>query len=147
MNKSILCGNLCKDIDLRVTTNGKYVIQNTIAVKNDFKNANGEYDSTFINIVVWGTTAEYLSKYAEKGSKILLEGRISNRSYDKQDGTKAYITEVITEKVELLTFKKDEKKSINDMTSSEILKEVVTKEDPFKEFGEQISLNDDDLPF
>ena len=146
MNKSILCGNLCKDIELRVTANGKYVFQNTIAVKNDFKNANGDYDTTFINIVVWGTTAEYLSKYADKGSKVLLEGRISNRSYDKQDGSKAYVTEVIVEKAELLTYKK-EAKSIENMTNSEIVQEVMTNDDPFKEFGNQMSINDDDLPF
>ena len=77
---------------------------------------------------------------------MLLEGRISNRSYDKQDGSKAYVTEVIVEKAELLTYKK-EAKSIENMTNSEIVQEVMTNDDPFKEFGNQMSINDDDLPF
>ena len=139
MNKAILCGNLCKDIDLRCTTSGKYVFQNTIAVRNDFKNKDGEYDSTFINIVVWGNTAEYLSKHADKGSKILLEGRISNRSYDKQDGSKAYITEVIAEKVELLSYKKQESDTQVDI---ELPKNIKTQ---YEETS--IQLTDDMLPF
>ena len=53
MNKVILSGRICKDIDLRYTTSNKAVIQNTIAVRNNYKNENGEYDSQFINIVVW----------------------------------------------------------------------------------------------
>lgn len=131
MNKSILCGNLVKDIDLRCTESGRYVFQNTIAVRNDFKNKDGNYDSTFINIVVWGTTAEYLSKYADKGSKVLVEGRISNRSYDKQDGSKAYVTEVIVEKAEILTYKKEENNTPVEQP----------KEEP------AVVLDDSDLPF
>ena len=130
MNKSILCGNLVKELDLRCTPSGNYVVQNTIAVKNDFKNKEGNYDTTFINIVAWGTTAEYLSKYAGKGSKILLEGRISNRSYDKQDGSKAYVTEVIVEKAEILTYKKEENTPV---------------EQPKEEV--KVVLSDSDLPF
>ena len=139
MNKTILCGNLVKEIELRMTTSGKSVIQNTIAVKNDFKNKEGNYDSTFINIVVWGATAEYLSKYAEKGSKVLLEGRISNRSYDKQDGSKAYITEVIVEKAEILTYKKDDTQSDTQVPQN-------YKTD-YKETNDEMSLTDDMLPF
>ena len=131
MNKAILSGNLVKDIDLRCTESGRYVFQNTIAVRNDFKNKDGEYDSTFINIVVWGTTAEYLSKYAGKGSKVLVEGRISNRSYDKQDGSKAYVTEVVVDKAELLSYKKEE----NNTPTVEV------KEEP------TVVLSDSDLPF
>ena len=75
MNKIIITGNLCKDIDLRYTPSNIAVVQNTVAVKNDFKNVNGEHDSEFINIVVWRQGAEFLSKYAAKGSKVLVEGR------------------------------------------------------------------------
>ena len=101
MNKVILNGNLCKDIELRYTTTNTPVVSNTIAVRNDFKNAQGEYESQFINFVAYRKNAEFLNKYATKGIKVLLEGRLNNRSYDKQDGTKAYITEVIVDKIEL----------------------------------------------
>lgn len=144
MNKIIISGNLCKDIELRYTTNQVPVIQNTVAVRNDFKNANGEYESEFINIVVWRQTAEFLSKYAGKGSKVLVEGRLTNRSYDKQDGTKGYITEVVAEKVELLGSKKDEKATNNEQITTNNQQK---KSDPFAEFGEEIKYKDGDLPF
>lgn len=141
MNKIIITGNLCKDIDLRYTPSNIAVVQNTVAVKNDFKNANGDYDSEFINIVVWRQTAEFLSKYADKGSKILVEGRLTNRSYDKQDGTKGYITEVVAEKIELLN--SPAKCGNNEQKPDE---KIVEQNDPFKDFGNEVDLTDD-LPF
>ena len=102
MNKFIGIGRLTKDIELRCTTSGKSVVSNTIAIKNDFKNVNGEYDSEFINIQVWGKTAEFLSQYAKKGSLICIEGRIATRDYDDSNGNKRYVTEVICNSVEFL---------------------------------------------
>ena len=143
MNKIIITGKLCKDIELRYTTSNIPVLQNSVAVKNDFKNANGEYDSEFINIVVWRQTAEFLNNYAAKGSKVLVEGRLTTRNYDKQDGTKGYVTEVVAEKVELLDAKKKENATNEKQDAS-----VQEKQgDPFKEFGSEIVLTDDDLPF
>lgn len=144
INKVIITGNLCKDLELRYTTNQVPVIQNTVAVRNDFKNANGEYESEFINIVVWRQTAEFLSKYASKGSKVLVEGRLTNRSYTKQDGTKGYITEIVAEKVELLGGKKEEKVANNEPKAANNQQE---EPDPFKEFGKEIEYQDGDLPF
>lgn len=142
MNKIIITGNLCKDIDLRYTPSNIAVVQNTVAVRNDFKNANGDYDSEFINIVVWRQAAEFLSKYAAKGSKVFVEGRLTNRSYDKQDGTKGYITEVVAEKIELLN---SAAKSGNNEQKPE--EKIVEQNDPFKEFGNEVQLSDDELPF
>ena len=142
MNKIIITGNLCKDIDLRYTPSNIAVVQNTVAVRNDFKNANGDYDSEFINIVVWRQSAEFLSKYAAKGSKVLVEGRLTNRSYDKQDGIKGYITEVVAEKIELLN--SPAKSGNNEQKPDE---KIVEQNDPFKEFGNEIELDESDLPF
>ncbi len=137
MNKVILSGHICKDIEVRYTQSNKLVIQNTIAVKNDFKNKDGNYDSQFINIVVWNSQAEYLAKYAAKGSKLLVEGRLTNRNYDKQDGTKAYITEVIVEKLELLgVVKKEEPKQDTQLPQN------------YKSnYEDTIVLDDNSLPF
>jgi single-strand DNA-binding protein len=134
MNKVILNGNLCKDIELKYTQNNIAVVSNTIAVKNDFKNAKGETESQFINFVVYRNNAEFLKKYAAKGSKVLLEGRLNNRSYDKQDGTKAYITEVVVERIELLGNKPVETKQ-----------EQTKEEDPFAVFGNTVEVNDNFL--
>ena len=143
MNKVILSGNLCKDIDLKYTSNNIAALQNTIAVKNDFKNKSGEYESQFINFTAYRTTAEYLAKYAAKGVKVLLEGRWSNRSYEKEDGTKVYISEVIVERAELVGAKKEENAS-NEKQDAAPQEEHF---DPFADFGESIVINDEDLPF
>lgn len=142
MNKVILVGNLCKDIELRYTINGNATISNTLAIKNDFKNANGEYDSEFVNVVFWKQNAEFLNKYAEKGNKLLVEGRLTTRSYDKQDGTKGYITEVMADKIEILNTKKKEIKS-----EETIELEKAIQKDPFTEFAEEIEIDENDLPF
>lgn len=139
MNKVILSGNLCKDIDLKYISNNIAALQNTIAVKNDFKNKSGEYESQFINFTTYRTTAEYLAKYAAKGVKVLIEGRWNNRNYEKEDGTKVYISEVIVERAELCS-----SPAKSEAEAEELQEE---KEDPFKDFGESIVINDDDLPF
>ena len=145
MNKVILTGNLVKECVLRYTNSNKAVLQNTIAVRNDFKNANGEYESQFINIEVWEKTAEFLNKYAGKGSKILIEGKLVNRNYTAQDGTKKYNTNVAVEKVELLDTKKDASKETKTQEEQRILNEVIN--DPFEEYAITNPINDDDLPW
>lgn len=141
MNKFIATGNICKDIELRYTSNNVLTTQNSIAIKNDFKNASGEYDTVFINFVAYRYNAEFLGKYASKGSKILIEGRINSRSYDKEDGTKAYITEIIAEKVELLN--SPAKSGRNEEKPDETPEE----NDLYADYREEVIINDDDLPF
>lgn len=101
MNKCILMGNLCKDIDVRYTqTNNTMVGTTAIAVQKNTKNKDGKYDSDFISLIFWGKTCEFASKYFKKGSKALVEGRIQTRSYDDKDGKKVYVTEVVVENIE-----------------------------------------------
>ena len=137
MNKVILSGNICRDIELKCTTNNIAVVMNTIAVRNDYKNKDGKYDSQFINFVAYRNNAEYLNKYATEGSKILLEGKWNNRNYKRQDNTTVYVNEVIVEHIELL----------NSVKSTEISEKSTEIEDPFKDFGEEIEIRDEDLPF
>lgn len=108
MNNVSLIGNLVRDNDLKYTSNNKAVLKNTIAVKRDYKNANGEYESDFISIVAFGSTAELLSKYTDKGSKVGVVGKITTGSYDDQDGKKRYTTDVIVNNITLLGQKKKE---------------------------------------
>ena len=101
MNKVILMGNLCRDIDVRYTqANNTMVGTTAIAVQKNTKNKDGKYDSDFINLIFWGKTCEFASKYFKKGSKALVEGRIQTRSYDDKDGKKVYVTEVVVENIE-----------------------------------------------
>lgn len=99
MNKVILTGNLCQEIELKQSTGGKSVVTNSVAVKRDYKNANGKYESDFINIVVWNSSAEYLKKYAHKGDRVEIVGRWMVRKYKDQHGADRYVNECIVENV------------------------------------------------
>ena len=96
MNKFIGIGRNTKDGELRSTESGISVYRNTIAITNNYKNKDGNYDSEFINYVAYKNTAEYLNKYSGKGALIEIEGRLHNGSYEK-DGEKKYFTEIVVE--------------------------------------------------
>lgn len=110
MNKVILSGNLCREIELKQTQGSRGVVTNCIAVQRDFKNVNGEYESDFINIVVWGNQAEYLSKYAAKGDRVELVGRWAVRTYEDLNGENKTVNECVVEQIKAFSRQKDEKK-------------------------------------
>ena len=97
MNKVLLTGRLVKDCELMKTDSGTSVTKNSVAVRRDFKNSNGEYDTDFIDFVAFGTTAEYLASYGKKGNYIELVGRWQVRTYQRKDGSTAYVHEVVVE--------------------------------------------------
>jgi len=101
MNKVILAGRLARDPELRYTQTGKAVVSFSLAVNRRF-NHNQEQTADFIPIVVWDKLAEVCSKHLFKGSQVLIKGRIQIRSYDAQDGSKRYVTEVIAQELEFM---------------------------------------------
>ena len=109
MNNVSLVGRLTKDVELKQTGSNTAVATGTLAVNRQFKNANGEKEVDFINIVAWRKTAEILSSYASKGSQIGITGRIQTRSYEGNDGKRVYVTEVVAESVALLDSKSNNK--------------------------------------
>ena len=117
MNKFICIGRNTKDGELRTIESGINVYTNTIAIKNDFKNKEGNYDSEFINYVAYRQTADFLNKYTTKGSFIGLEGRIHIRNYEDKDKNKKYVTEIIVENVMILEKKAEGKGSSSDLSS------------------------------
>lgn len=102
MNNLSLVGRLTKDVELKYTGSQTAVATGTLAVNRQFKSANGEKETDFINIVAWRKTAEILSNYASKGSQIGITGRIQTRNYEGNDGKRVYVTEVVAETVMLL---------------------------------------------
>lgn len=96
MNKAIITGRLTKDVDLRTTQSGKSVASFTVAVDRMDEGAD------FIDCVAWGKTAENMQRYLSKGSKVLVLGRLSKRSYEDRNGNKRSLTEVVAENVEFL---------------------------------------------
>ena len=103
MNKAILIGNLTRDPETRTTASGVTMCQFTIAVNRRFVNQQGVREADFIPIVTWRQTAELCSRYLSKGRKVAVEGVIQVRSYDAQDGSKRYVTEVVADNVEFLS--------------------------------------------
>lgn len=106
MNKAILTGRITNDLELRYTSNQKEILNINLAVKRDFKNAQGEYDTDFIKVSVFGATAKYLHEHSGKGKRIQVEGRIQVQQYEKND-EKRYDTSIIAEKVEIIDFNGD----------------------------------------
>ena len=94
MNLIALTGNLCKDVELKYTKNNKRYSENTIAVQKGNKNKDGEYETDFIDFVVFEQKAEYLNSYAKKGNKIEINGklRVDNWKDDKGEyHTRSYV--------------------------------------------------------
>ena len=129
MNKVILIGNLTKDPELTTTNSGISVCRFTLAVSRRYVGTSGERETDFLNIVVWRTQAENCSKYLKKGSKCAVVGSLQTRSYDAQDGSKRYVTEITADEVEFLSSKAGEGAE---------RKEEVTELQP---------IDDDTLPF
>jgi single-strand DNA-binding protein len=102
LNKVILIGRLTKDPEIRVTTSGFSVGTFSLAVNRSFASSNGEKETDFFNCVCFRNLAEIVGRYVKKGQLISVEGRIQNRSYDAQDGTKRYITEIVCDNVVFL---------------------------------------------
>ena len=99
LNKIILMGRLTRDPELRHTNSGTAVASFSIAVDRDFKSQGGEKETDFIDIVVWRSTAEFVSKYFTKGRMAVVEGRLQIRDWNAQDGTKRRNAEVIADNV------------------------------------------------
>ena len=100
MNKVILMGRLTKDPELRYTSqNNTPVATFSIAVDKRVR-AGEERQADFFNVVAWNKTGEFVDKYFSKGRRILIVGRIQNRTWDDAEGKRHYITEIVADEVE-----------------------------------------------
>lgn len=125
MNRICLTGNMVKDIKMEYTKNNKNYVQNTIAVRKDKKDDEGNYLSDFIDFVVFEKKADFLNTYAKKGDKIEIEGKLRVDSWEDEKGyhIRNY---VVCDKINILTSRPKEPKVIDGVTP------IIT---------------DDDLPF
>lgn len=95
INVAVIAGHLTKDVELSKTQNGNSVAKFTVAV-------NGYNDTTdFINCVAWNKLADIVNMYCNKGDLVTVEGRISVRNYENQQGQRIYITEIVASNVQL----------------------------------------------
>ena len=163
INKVILIGNMTKDPELKYAAgSGTAICKFTLAVARPFK----KDETDFINCIAFSKQGETITQYFTKGSKIAITGNIRTGSYDAQDGTKRYVTEVIADNVSFLGGRSTSSESssyaannynnvsnTNDSMSSNNFggsNDIVTtnlSEDPYANMGSEVALSDDDLPF
>lgn len=103
MNKVFLIGNITKDIELRQSNSGKFVVEFSVAINNGKDQQGNELPADFINCTAWNKTAEVLSKYATKGTKVGIEGAMKTQTWTDQQGNNRYKTYVLVDRVELLS--------------------------------------------
>ena len=142
MNKVILIGNLTKDPELRTTSNDVSLCRFSIAVNRKFKNSDGEFDVDFINCVAWRKTGEFINQYFSKGKKIGIVGMIQTRTYEAQDGTKRYATDVVVDEAEFV-----ERKQPDESYSNKPSQSNKPNNKNFDSSDNLEPVEDDDLPF
>ncbi len=159
MNKVILTGRLTRDPESRMTQSNMEISRFSLACQSDFVSRDGERDTEFINCVAFNRSAQTINRYCRKGQMILVQGRIRNSSYDSQDGTKRYTTDVVVDNFEFLGSKNEKggasysaPASNNSVAYSpeapaSNIETTDISEDPYKDFGDELTLSSDDLPF
>ena len=140
MNKVILMGRLVKDPELKYTPSNNAVVSFTIAVDRRFVKQGEERQADFINIVAWRTTAEFVAKWFTKGKLISLVGSIQTRTWEDNEGTKRYATEVVADEV---YFAGDKDKTTTHTDGFTAIENAI-KESNDNEF---VFVEDADLPF
>lgn len=120
LNRVVLIGRLTRDPELRYTPNGVAVTTFSLAVDRDRKNAQGEKETDFINIVTWRQLAELCANYLSKGKLAAVDGRLQIRSYEGQDGQRRTIAEVVADNVRFLSPKDSSGARSTDFIGTEV---------------------------
>jgi len=107
LNRVCLVGRLTADPELRYTGSGVAVASFRLAVDRDYKNAQGERETDFINIVAWRQRAEFVSNFLTKGRLVSVDGRLQVRSYETQDGQRRQAWDVVADNISFLDSRRD----------------------------------------
>ena len=108
LNQVIFVGRLTKDIELQESENGNKYAVVTLAIPRTFKNAEGVYETDFVDCVLWTGIAENTTEYCKKGDVLGVKGRVQTRTYENAEKEKRYVTEVVAEKVTFLSSRRGE---------------------------------------
>ena len=150
LNRTVLVGRMTKDPEMRVTPSGVTVTTFTLAVKRTFKNANGETEADFINIVTFRKTAENVNTFCSKGSLVSVDGRLQSRSYDNQEGKRVYVTEVVADSVQFLETKgknENAQQQAPQQNNAAAPPQNANSNNPFANATGPIDVDNSDLPF
>ena len=135
LNKIMLIGNLGKDPELQVTSDGTPFTRFSLAVSRTYKTSNGERkeETEWFNIVAWRQLAETCEKYLHKGSKVYIEGRLAQRKYTDKNGIERTTVDVTANEMEMLTPKSASSSSESYSAGS------VDDRDPFLDYPDGLS--------
>jgi single-strand DNA-binding protein len=136
MNKAIFTGNLTRDPETKVMTNGKARCMFTLAVSRTYTNSQGQREADFITVIGYEKNAELVQKYLSKGRKVLVETHVKTGSYEKE-GKRIYTTEFILDRVEFLSSAQQTQQAAQGETASA----------PDYASGGFTEVEDDELPF
>ena len=101
INRVVMVGRMTRDPELRRTGSGAAVTSFTLALNRNYNSADGQ-QADYISCVVWNKVAENVAQYCSKGSLVGVEGRLRSRTYDKAQGQRVYVTEVVCDSVQFL---------------------------------------------
>lgn len=126
LNKVMLIGCLGKDPETRYTQAGTAVTNFSLATSERFKAKNGEWEerTEWHNVTAWGKLAEICGEYLTKGKLVYIEGRLQTRKWEDKDGKDRYTTEVVADKMQMLSGKGEKKEDKPDAGAP------ATKEEP-----------------
>ncbi len=162
MNRVMLIGRFTAKPELRYTPSNVPFTRFSIAVNRAFSNQDGQRETDFINIVAWRKQAETVCNYFDKGNQIAIEGRLQTGSYDDKDGNKRYTTDVVLDQFHFIESKAQraaynasgENNYGNQGPSDSVspydyqnipTNDVSVENDPFADFGDSVSIDDDFL--
>ncbi len=148
MNNVILIGRITAKPELRYTSSNLPTTRFSVAVNRPYTSSNGERETDFINVVVWRKQAENVCNYLNKGSQVAIEGRLQTNNYTDKDGNKRYSMEVVANSVQFLESKAQSQTRENNPTPYDFepqTNSVNVDEDPFADFGDSVSIDDNFL--
>jgi single-strand DNA-binding protein len=108
LNQVVLVGRLTSDLEAKELEDGKKVTNMTLAIPRSFKNADGEYETDFVECTLWNNIAENTAEYCKKGDIVGVKGRLQTNNYEKEDGSKVFKLDVVAEKVTFLSSRSKE---------------------------------------
>lgn len=153
MNKVLLIGRITSKPELKYSGSNVPYTRFSLAIDRPFSSANGERQTDFINIVVWRKQAENVCTYLNKGSLVAVEGRIQTGNYTDKEGVKRYTTDVAADNVQFLESKSQSQNREASMSNDNPTpydfqtpsNDVNIENDPFADFGDSVSLDDNFL--
>ncbi|MDD3144838.1 MAG: single-stranded DNA-binding protein [Candidatus Gracilibacteria bacterium] len=145
LNKAQVIGRITQDLELKQTPNGQNVLSFSLATNRNWTDSTGNKQEQveFHNVVLWGKLAEIAMQYLGKGKRVFIEGRLQTRTWEAQDGTKRYKTEIVGENMIMLDSKSEGSSDNSNSFSNENASPAIRKSSPKQE--EEISI--EDIPF